>query len=236
MLAQNLLYQLVTDQGFLQERNIVWETLNNIENDGVFVNGDFQPVVPEPEISPTERQEQIDKDYLIALSLEKEQTKQLQQSEQWDEYKERAGYSELTDEELALKLQKEEDERYEQMQLREQKQMKTMHIQQDPHRAQQPAYPQPESVERSMEHPPQAAVEPNSYHEQSMQMQTNQSYGSVPEDSARTRPSANSSMDSDLSSHSQRAWPDAYPPRHRSSHSKSHKKNVSISNFNTFQN
>ncbi|XP_042907927.1 ubiquitin carboxyl-terminal hydrolase MINDY-1 isoform X4 [Parasteatoda tepidariorum] len=41
----NCLYQLVTDQGFLNE-NVVWETLDNIEGDGQFVDSSFVLVPP----------------------------------------------------------------------------------------------------------------------------------------------------------------------------------------------
>ncbi|UYV80552.1 FAM63B [Cordylochernes scorpioides] len=44
--VQNELFQLVTDQGFLTEPSVVWETLNNIEGDGEFVDGDFLTVPP----------------------------------------------------------------------------------------------------------------------------------------------------------------------------------------------
>nr|CAD7400442.1 unnamed protein product [Timema poppensis] len=40
----NELFQLVTDQGFLLEPRVVWESLSNIENDGYFVDGHFLPV------------------------------------------------------------------------------------------------------------------------------------------------------------------------------------------------
>ena len=41
------LFLLVTDQGFLTEPAVVWETLNNIEGDGYFVNSDFKTVTLE---------------------------------------------------------------------------------------------------------------------------------------------------------------------------------------------
>nr|CAD7460321.1 unnamed protein product [Timema tahoe] len=40
----NELFQLVTDQGFLHEPRVVWESLSNIENDGYFVDGHFMSV------------------------------------------------------------------------------------------------------------------------------------------------------------------------------------------------
>ncbi|KAL0727235.1 hypothetical protein Bca4012_023328 [Brassica carinata] len=38
----NELYNLVTDQGYLNERDLVWEKLNEVNGDSVFVNGDFK--------------------------------------------------------------------------------------------------------------------------------------------------------------------------------------------------
>ncbi|PNF28411.1 hypothetical protein B7P43_G16400 [Cryptotermes secundus] len=43
---KNELFQLVTDQGFLHEPRVVWETLSNIEGDGMFVDGHFVTVPP----------------------------------------------------------------------------------------------------------------------------------------------------------------------------------------------
>ncbi|KAL0873529.1 hypothetical protein Bca101_023234 [Brassica carinata] len=38
----NELYNLVTDQGYLNERDLVWEKLNEVNGDSVFVNADFK--------------------------------------------------------------------------------------------------------------------------------------------------------------------------------------------------
>ncbi|KAJ0239567.1 FAM63A-like protein [Hirschfeldia incana] len=38
----NALYNLVTDQGYLNERDLVWEKLNEVNGDSVFVDGDFK--------------------------------------------------------------------------------------------------------------------------------------------------------------------------------------------------
>jgi hypothetical protein len=43
---QTELFQLVTDQGFLHEPRVVWETLSNIEGDGLFVDSCFVTVPP----------------------------------------------------------------------------------------------------------------------------------------------------------------------------------------------
>lgn len=40
------LLQLVTDQGFLSESNVVWETLGSIDGDGHFVDSQFRTVPP----------------------------------------------------------------------------------------------------------------------------------------------------------------------------------------------
>ncbi|XP_074660398.1 ubiquitin carboxyl-terminal hydrolase MINDY-1-like [Tubulanus polymorphus] len=77
---KNELFTLVTDQGFLNESEVVWETLSNVEGDGLFVNSEFRtyqkpessniPVIPmDSLVSP---QQQIDQDYLVALSLQDE--------------------------------------------------------------------------------------------------------------------------------------------------------------------
>jgi ubiquitin carboxyl-terminal hydrolase MINDY-1/2 len=38
---QGELFALVTDQGFLNEANVVWETQSNVEGDGHFVDANF---------------------------------------------------------------------------------------------------------------------------------------------------------------------------------------------------
>ena len=40
----SVLYLLVTDQGFLHQPQVVWETLDNIQGDTVFVDQDFNVV------------------------------------------------------------------------------------------------------------------------------------------------------------------------------------------------
>ncbi|XP_012556960.2 ubiquitin carboxyl-terminal hydrolase MINDY-2 isoform X1 [Hydra vulgaris] len=74
------LFILVTDQGFLTEPAVIWETFSNIEGDGQFVNSEFKSVVFESDkqtsksMSPTlsKRQSlcQEDRDYLIALQMQ----------------------------------------------------------------------------------------------------------------------------------------------------------------------
>jgi hypothetical protein len=45
------LFLLVTDQGFLKEPRVVWETLNSIDGDNQFVNDNFMTVTPTSEES-----------------------------------------------------------------------------------------------------------------------------------------------------------------------------------------
>ncbi|XP_045400963.1 ubiquitin carboxyl-terminal hydrolase MINDY-1 isoform X1 [Lemur catta] len=100
------LYLLVTDQGFLQEEQVVWESLHNVDGDSCFCDSDFHlshslgkgPGAEGGSGSP-EKQLQVDQDYLIALSLQQQQQPQ--------------GTLGLSDLELAQQLQQEE---YEQQQ------------------------------------------------------------------------------------------------------------------------
>ncbi|XP_036309085.1 ubiquitin carboxyl-terminal hydrolase MINDY-1 isoform X2 [Pipistrellus kuhlii] len=95
------LYLLVTDQGFLQEEQVVWESLHNVDGDSCFCDADFHlshslgkgPGAEGGGGSP-EKQRQVDQDYLIALSLQQQQQPQ--------------GTLGLSDLELAQQLQQEE--------------------------------------------------------------------------------------------------------------------------------
>ncbi|XP_034536569.1 ubiquitin carboxyl-terminal hydrolase MINDY-2 isoform X2 [Notolabrus celidotus] len=98
------LYHLVTDQGFLTEEKVVWESLHNVDGDGNFCDSEFRLRPPsDPETVYRGQQDQIDQDYLMALSLQQEQQSQ---DLQWEQLPE--GISDL---ELAKKLQEEEDRR-----------------------------------------------------------------------------------------------------------------------------
>lgn len=66
---QGHLYLLVTDQGFLQEGGLVWESLHNVEGDGNFCDSDFRlchppqrsVLVTQPDnLTPQQQQRQID--------------------------------------------------------------------------------------------------------------------------------------------------------------------------------
>ncbi|XP_054854263.1 ubiquitin carboxyl-terminal hydrolase MINDY-1 [Eublepharis macularius] len=92
------LYLLVTDQGFLHEEQVVWESLHNVDGDSCFCDAEFHlSHAPGKEAaggSPQEQranQRQVDQDYMIALSLQQQQ-----------------GGSALSDLELAQQLQQEE--------------------------------------------------------------------------------------------------------------------------------
>ncbi|KAM8787330.1 ubiquitin carboxyl-terminal hydrolase MINDY-1 [Rhynchonycteris naso] len=101
------LYLLVTDQGFLQEEQVVWESLHNVDGDSCFCDSDFHlshspgkdPGADDGNGSP-EKQRQVDQDYLLALSL--------QQQPQ--------GTLGLSDLELAQQLQQEEYQQQQEVQ------------------------------------------------------------------------------------------------------------------------
>ncbi|XP_071956169.1 ubiquitin carboxyl-terminal hydrolase MINDY-2-like isoform X3 [Antedon mediterranea] len=105
-LLKHELYHLVTDQGFLRETNVVWETLTNVEGDCNFLNCDFTASRTEiAEMPAMTEDQQISNDLLIALSL--------QESSQGGNPPPAAQVEQpqvpLSDHELALQLQVEED-------------------------------------------------------------------------------------------------------------------------------
>lgn len=81
------LYLLVTDQGFLQEEQVVWESLHNVDGDSCFCDAEFhlshslcqEPGIPRGCGSP-EKQRQLDQPRLQGLS-DLELAQQLQQQE-----------------------------------------------------------------------------------------------------------------------------------------------------------
>ncbi|CAL8396446.1 unnamed protein product [Gadus morhua 'NCC'] len=100
---QGHLYLLVTDQGFLGEEGLVWESLHNVEGDGNFCDADFRLChppqrTPQP---PLQDQRQIDQDYLVAVSLQQAQGE---------------APGALSDLELAQRLQQEEYQQQQQQQ------------------------------------------------------------------------------------------------------------------------
>ncbi|KAM6973916.1 ubiquitin carboxyl-terminal hydrolase MINDY-1 [Tautogolabrus adspersus] len=109
------LYLLVTDQGFLQEEGLVWESLHNVEGDGNFCDSDFRLCHPPQRAPPTaalpptaqEQQRQIDQDYLVAVSLQQQQG---------------GAPGPLSDLELARQLQQEEYQQQQQLEQLQQQQ------------------------------------------------------------------------------------------------------------------
>lgn len=70
---QGHLYLLVTDQGFLSEERLVWESLHNVEGDGNFCDSHFRLLQKNPDYNQTTgAQSQIDQDYLVAVSLQQQ--------------------------------------------------------------------------------------------------------------------------------------------------------------------
>ncbi|XP_053303324.1 ubiquitin carboxyl-terminal hydrolase MINDY-1 [Pleuronectes platessa] len=98
------LYLLVTDQGFLQEEPLVWESLHNVEGDGNFCDSDFrlchQRAPPTAAPPAQEQRRQIDQDYLVAVSLQQQG----------------GAPGPLSDLELARQLQQEEYQQQQQLQ------------------------------------------------------------------------------------------------------------------------
>ncbi|XP_029282210.1 LOW QUALITY PROTEIN: ubiquitin carboxyl-terminal hydrolase MINDY-1 [Cottoperca gobio] len=109
------LYLLVTDQGFLQEEGLVWESLHNVEGDGNFCDSDFRLCHPPQRAPPSaalppsaqEQQRQIDQDYLVAVSLQQQQG---------------GAPGPLSDLELARQLQQEEYQQQQQLQQQQEQQ------------------------------------------------------------------------------------------------------------------
>ncbi|XP_063172839.1 ubiquitin carboxyl-terminal hydrolase MINDY-1 [Candoia aspera] len=88
------LYLLVTDQGFLNEDQVTWESLHNVDGDSCFCDAEFHlshALGKEAAGGSPVDQRQVDQDYMIALSLQRQQ-----------------GGPALSDLELAQQLQQEE--------------------------------------------------------------------------------------------------------------------------------
>ncbi|XP_030042892.1 ubiquitin carboxyl-terminal hydrolase MINDY-1 isoform X2 [Microcaecilia unicolor] len=102
---QGHLYLLVTDQGFLQEEKVTWESLHNVEGDSCFCDSQFhlshQLEKEGASLSSSQQQQQqVDQDYMIALSLQQQQQ----------------GPPAMSDLELATQLQQEEYQAQEEQQ------------------------------------------------------------------------------------------------------------------------
>ncbi|NWZ87565.1 MINY1 hydrolase, partial [Poecile atricapillus] len=73
------LYLLVTDQGFLQEEGVVWESLHSVDGDSCFCDTEFHlshaPGKDGASVGPPEhrlQQRQVDQDFMVALSLQQD--------------------------------------------------------------------------------------------------------------------------------------------------------------------
>jgi len=97
------IYLLVTDQGFLKNIDIVWETLDNIEGDTVFVNHKMNSIKPAGGST--------DDDHILAMSLQQENETRLQKEREWQDFREQhlGDNGGLSDSELAARLQEAEN-------------------------------------------------------------------------------------------------------------------------------
>ncbi|KAM6112521.1 ubiquitin carboxyl-terminal hydrolase MINDY-1 [Phoenicopterus ruber ruber] len=115
------LYLLVTDQGFLQEERVVWESLHNVDGDSCFCDTEFHlshaPGKEGATAAPPDhrlQQRQVDQDYMIALSLQQQQGQDP---------------SALSDLELARQLQQEEYQQQQQQQRQQQQRQQQVPVQ-----------------------------------------------------------------------------------------------------------
>lgn len=89
---------MVTDQGFLKEPRVVWETLSNIDGDCHFVDETFVTVSPAansqdpcdvPVMANLTSEQQIDQDHQLAMTLAEEDEKRFERETEWEDYKAR---------------------------------------------------------------------------------------------------------------------------------------------------
>ncbi|RUS90629.1 hypothetical protein EGW08_001626 [Elysia chlorotica] len=117
----NELFLLVTDQGFLTESQVVWETLSNVEGDCHFTDATFrtytkpvpssEPILPDPNVA-VGSPEQIDHDYQVALFLQEEAAAASAHDPAWATgYPQEQMPSVQADHDLAMRLQEEENRR-----------------------------------------------------------------------------------------------------------------------------
>lgn len=131
------LFLLVTDQGFLTEDRVIWESLRNVEGDGFFVDAEFKSfplehrsVAQPAALPPTQQLTQEDQDYLVALSLQEEQENAARRPQTHPEgvsptqvdardgpaHQTTQSNQEWSDLQLAIQLQQEEERRQQQQQ------------------------------------------------------------------------------------------------------------------------
>ncbi|KAL7636557.1 UNVERIFIED_CONTAM: hypothetical protein RMT77_013332 [Armadillidium vulgare] len=108
------LYQLLSDQGFLLE-SAVWETLTDIDATfSEFVDGNFQPIHQHEsnseDIASMTKEQQINSDHQLAAMLQQEAEKQQRREEDFNKMVEDLGLHNLSDEEIARRLQNRENQ------------------------------------------------------------------------------------------------------------------------------
>ncbi|KAK2718523.1 ubiquitin carboxyl-terminal hydrolase MINDY-1-like isoform X1 [Artemia franciscana] len=101
--TNNQMFTLLTDQGFLKDDSNIWETLQDIDGSGIFVNSSFMIGGKPLSIFPGKEQE--GKDFEIAAKLQRE-AEEIQEASVFS-----GKESPLTDEQLAHQLQQEEERR-----------------------------------------------------------------------------------------------------------------------------
>lgn len=141
------LFLLVTDQGFLTEDRVIWESLSNVEGDSYFVDAEFRllpttqstaPAQPSAHLPPMNQQLSLeDQDYLVALTLQQEQDGPSTQS-QHSQFESQAAQTpmqqiteadqEWADCQLAMQLQEEERAHHQQMQQQQHRQRQPQQV------------------------------------------------------------------------------------------------------------
>ena len=81
-----VLYLLVTDQGFLHQGDVVWESLDSVQGDTVFVDQHFNTVTSGGEAAGAGGQ---DRDHQLAVSLQKQDAEAVSQDREWAEFEQR---------------------------------------------------------------------------------------------------------------------------------------------------
>ena len=90
---QGELFLLLTDQGFLTQENMVWQTLSSIDGDGAFVDCNFKRLLMDNQPVPN-TYSQEDQDHMLALSIQEEQQREAQQSPQQQQQNQHQGRQE----------------------------------------------------------------------------------------------------------------------------------------------
>jgi len=120
------LFILVTDQGYLNQGDVVWETLANIEGDCHFVNHLFQTSGVDERLQGKDLpQDSVERDRYLAETLQREGEEATQRESLFQMFKNKHfgdSNRELTDEELAKKLQEVENRAAQEMERRNQEQ------------------------------------------------------------------------------------------------------------------